>query len=459
MGTSTLIGLDKTIPTDITIRLSDPKAVYEETGCYSVHPDETVRRVRQFFPKIGVTHTELIDLDITDNIPIVRVNKICRKPKCHRQAVFWSSPPTPLNNPTRNCFGKGMTLAQSRASAVMEAVERYCGQQFSHNQSFEADYRQVEGYALDPGVFVFPEPPIKCQTCPEKDISCLGDLGSLSHEWTWGYSLLYHRPTLVPSTLVYYPYMFKDGRSFIFNDTGGLSAGNTLEEAILQAISEIIERDALHHVLNSGHLDNLRHVDFRNSRDMHLIQFMQKSIPADKVFSLLIRNEGLQINVPTFAAFVCYQIGDNRMYFGGSGTSLNPIMGLLRALTELEQQKIRQNITFRLDQDFLVCHNGDQMSQGIHLSDIPNRSTGFIGQDIITYLNGLSKYCTDVVVVNLTHPEIGIPVVRVIIPQLIAYSGSDILESVFLKIMNVHEDENIPISENGRYSEEQPRSI
>jgi len=45
------------------------------------------------------------------------------------------------------------------------------------------------------------------------------------------------------------------------------------------------------------------------------------------------------------------------------------------------------------------------------------------------------KENVEVIVVDLTHPEIGIPVVRVIIPQLISYSGSPIKESLLKGVM------------------------
>jgi len=50
-------------------------------------------------------------------------------------------------------------------------------------------------------------------------------------------------------------------------------------------------------------------------------------------------------------------------------------------------------------------------------------------------LDRLLKNDMDVIVVDLTHPEIGIPVVRVLIPQLISYSGSPIKESLLRDIM------------------------
>ena len=110
-------------------------------------------------------------------------------------------------------------------------------------------------------------------------------------------------------------------------------------------------------------------------------------------------------------------------------------MGLLRALTELEQQKVRQKALVELDPSNLVTHDSLKQEDAITLEEIPNQSTGNIKNDIELYLDRLSNNDTNVIVINLTHPEIGIPVVRVLITKLISYSGSLIKESLFLDTM------------------------
>ena len=244
------------------------------------------------------------------------------------------------------------------------------------------------------------------------------------------------KPVLIPAALIYYPYISKDNLSFIYNDTGGLSAGNTTEEAILQGIAEVIERDALYFAFNLGNLQDSPVLDFRGSKNRYIHDFIQNVLPPERVFSFQIKNENLKIAVPTFSAFVCYNTSNQRRYFGGSGTSLDPEVGLLRALTELEQQKIRQKFFFALDPTQLVAHPDPGRRRTIFLEEkSANHSTGNVKKDIEFLLDQLLRENMDVMVVDLTHPEIGVPVVRVIIPQLISYSGSPIKESLFKGVM------------------------
>jgi ribosomal protein S12 methylthiotransferase accessory factor len=63
--------------------------------------------------------------------------------------------------------------------------------------------------------------------------------------WTTGYSLTRKRPVLVPAFAVYQPYRSEAGEHPVIQQiTTGLACGNTLEEAILSAICEVVERDA-----------------------------------------------------------------------------------------------------------------------------------------------------------------------------------------------------------------------
>lgn len=66
---------------------------------------------------------------------------------------------------------------------------------------------------------------------------------------------------------------------------------------------------------------------------------------------------------------------------------------------------------------------------------MPNQSMVNVRKDIVLYLDRLSRNNTDIIHINLTHPEIKIPVVRVIMPKLISYSGHAMNESIFIQIM------------------------
>ncbi len=419
----------------IEIILKDKKIIYTETGSYTTLPSDTIVKATGVLNKIGVDKIELINLIFTDNIPIFRLNETSVKAKCHRQACLWSPPPTSLNNPPKESFGKGMTLEQSLASAMMEAVERYCGQRFSHSKIINVSYETVKDYALNPSEFNFPTIPLKCQNCASRDKDCFQELTNVCQEWSWGYSLIHKKPVLIPSALVYYPYISASGVSFMFNDTGGLASGNTLEEAILQGISEVIERDALYYAYNLENLKNMYVIKFNNTKNCYIKNFINKALPHETIFGHYIKNENFDIGIPTISTFICYGSRKGRRYFGGSGTNLDPEVALLRALTEMEQQKVRQKFLVELNQSYLMKHDGVRIKKCISIEKIPNQSTGYIKKDIGLCLDRLAKNNTNVIVVDLTHPDIGIPVVRIVIPKLISYSGSLIKESVMLDAM------------------------
>lgn len=423
------------IPSDMKLKLRNRRIVHSETGGRTVAPSEIIERTGKIFQKIGIDKTELINPKYTDNIPIFRINEASQKWKCHRALYQWSKPPSPLNKPPREVFGKGMTVNQSKASAIMEAVERYCGQTFPHNSIIYASYEEVREYAVAPSGFRFPNliPP-KCWGCIARERQCSHDLVDMCYEWIWGLSLTKKEPVLVPAALVHYPYMSRDGISFMFNDTSGLASGNTIEEAILAGIAEVIERDALYNAFNREDAHNMTVLEFKNERKNYVAEFVNKAVPTERIFALLTKNEAT-LNIPTIVTFICYRIGRKGYIFGGSGTNLDPEVALLRALTEMEQQKVRKKILVEIDKNDLLPSNKTPLEGVISIEQISNRSTLDIKKDIEIYLDELSANHMDVIVVDLTHPDIGIPVVRVIVQGLISYCGIPIKEDSLISIM------------------------
>ena len=428
-------GMERLTAPEITIDLKSGNIVYSENGSFTVAVDDTIKRVERVLQRIGITEASRGDHQGTTRLPIVRFNRALWKARCHRMACLSAHPPTLLSRPPREVYGKGISEKQCRASAMMEAVERYCSQKFAHSMTVTAQYEEVRDIAVNPSEFRFPSLPPKCVSCLDRDHGCFKELDRVSEEWTWGYSLIHKQPVLVPSAVVYYPYISREGISFMFNDTGGLSAGNTIEEAVLQGIAEVIERDALFHDFNLGNLKDADLVNIASSKSKRIRECIPYLDPPEGIFVFHIANRRLALEIPSFSAFVCYKRENARRYFGGSGTSLRPEIGVLRALTELEQQKVRQGVVGRFERSALVTRSGLYRDDASILDDMPNRSTGNVQGDIEIYLNGLSRVRTDVIVVDLTHPEINIPVVRVLIPHLISYSGSAIKEEVFLQAM------------------------
>ena len=64
-------------------------------------------------------------------------------------------------------------------------------------------------------------------------------------EWVLGFDLVGRSPTFVPLNSVICPYAPCQGASLFYSSSNGLASGNTLEEALCQALCEVNERDAV----------------------------------------------------------------------------------------------------------------------------------------------------------------------------------------------------------------------
>lgn len=410
---------------------------YLETGEVSQSPSATVKRVESFAAFLGIDAIEHVDRRYTDGVPIVRINKASERAKCHRALHFWSEAPSALNNPTRETYGKGLTPEQSQASAMMEAVERFCAQRFEHHDVVYASSNELGDSAMPLSRVLAPMLPLKCLRCPAREVRCFHDVAKVADEWCWGYSLLSDRAVLVPAALVYYPYLSEDGYSYMYNDTGGLAAGNTLEEATWHALAEVFERDSLYSVFSCERTESLQMVSVGQSDRSRLRELLDDSFLEDGVFVFRLRNDIVRVDIDIYCAFVCYEESGRRSFFGGSGASRCPSVGMLRALTELQQQKVRQNQLREFPRDSLIRFSKAEFSMDrlLPIGEIKDCSSRDVLANIMSCVGQLAKRDMDVIVVNLTHPDIGIPVVRVIVPGLIGYSGNLIKETTLFAIM------------------------
>lgn len=137
--------------------------------------------------------------------------------------------------------GTALTEDAALAKAIGESVERYCGDLYDPDEVVWAPYREVKARATDPRRFVLFHPNQYRQPgfpfVPVTEQSRLG--------WVQGFSLTRGEPTLVPAALVHVPYeSCTPDEHFEQGPVSGYACGNTLEEAILRGIYEVVERDA-----------------------------------------------------------------------------------------------------------------------------------------------------------------------------------------------------------------------
>ncbi|MBN1785681.1 MAG: YcaO-related McrA-glycine thioamidation protein [Candidatus Methanofastidiosa archaeon] len=358
-------------------------------------PEETYDLVKDTMPSVGVTET----LDITDldrvGIPVFISKRV--ETDTGRQMIH---------------NGKGFSTIESIVSAMMESIERHCS-------SFEAGLVTVspaislDSRYIDPVDLVLPNPVLYSERLP------------LS--WCRGAELMHRGDVLVAANAVFHP--FPQGPGWLFrSNTNGLACGNCLEEAILHALCEVIERDAwsLAELSNSAPNDVILDTD-----DPHINWVLDRFNDAE--VEITIKDITSDIGLPTFFA-VSDDVRDKdpTLLNMGVGTHLSPKVALIRALTEVAQSRlsqIYQNKTNpsgsilkqRLGYDKIKAMNKKwiQRSKSVSFSEFESFDTQFLLDDIEVVLSMLSgKGFENACVVDLTREAIGVPVVRVVVPGL-----------------------------------------
>ena len=336
--------------------------------------------------------------------------------------------------------GKGSTRAQSEASALCEAVERYSGgcfgdeirsrnrfvelakggeaihpnyvQLFSDSQLGNAERINASGHPYN---FVPP------RLDPEAEIN-----------WTPVWSLTQRRHRYLPTSMLYSMLAEERGPSDLVADSNGCAAGNTLEEAILQGFYELVERDAF--AIWWYNRLRLPAVDLRSFNDDYLAS--APNYYARYGRDLWVLDITSDIDIPTFVA-VSRRLGaqtEDIIY--GAGSHANPHIAATRAVCELNQcltwlprpggRRGRPAIddplalwwwqTARLaDCPWLAPSADEPPRKAPDYSVIESTDTR---EDVENCRALVEAKGMEFLVLNQTRPDIGMPVVRVIVPGM-----------------------------------------
>lgn len=313
--------------------------------------------------------------------------------------------------------GKGATLLQAKISALMETVERYsCIKR--DNFSIQGSYSWLSKNfnVAHPSEFIVPDSFLYEDDQPM--------------EWVYSQSLFHGDLVLVPACLVFTPYQAVNGVATLQSSTNGLASGNTIEEAALHAILELIERDAEAITLNCDLFWSLDlKKDLPESARELIGRFAQENIDIE------VKYITKDIDVPVFLTIIVDRTLASVKYInGGKGAHLDPEIALLRSLTEASQSRvvgmtgIREDMPKKRDQmdspDFQALLAKESILFGkspntINFSEIPDQAGEYITDDLDYLFSELRKIGTpDVYLSDLTRKEIGIPVARVLVPSL-----------------------------------------
>lgn len=388
---------------DPPVEASESKAFRHGTH-RACPPAETLARVAPLMPAFGITRVaNLTGLDRL-GIPVVMV---CR-PNARSSAVF---------------HGKGLDLDAARASGVMEAIETW------HAEHVDLPLRLARAREMEARGTV--------------DLAGLPRLpeGRLDPEhpmlWVEGRDLMAGAPAWVPFDVVHADGTLgtTPGSGCFSASTNGLASGNQYLEAVVHALTEVIERDgtSIWHRLPPARQAATR-LDLGTVEDpgCHAVLDLLEAGRMD----VAVWEITTDIGVPAFQCMIAD--GAGQVAHIGTGAGCHPAreVALLRALTEAAQVRMTYIVGSREDIERADYETPSLERRRRYARAMMGASTGGRPFDAAPTHAG-SSFEDDVdwvlerlraagirqaVAVDLTRPEHGIPVVRVVVPGL---EGSD----------------------------------
>ena len=379
---------------DTPFALKDAYKGYTDDQDKIISPRETVQHFKERLSRI--------DLDIladTERIDNGRLGIPVFFSRCGKDALALTG--------TKKQMGKGATPEQAEASAVMELAERFSFFSFSNDPSnFIVDtHANLKDRAISHEM-------IARSVHDESDDLplALTIYDQLPMRWTKGFNLTDKKPVLIPFDWF-----------FAINEFSGPSAGNCREEAILQGICEVVER----------------HVSSIISRDRRSCPAIRPDSATDPTVVAMLdkyRHAGIQfylsdftqdMGIPTVAmlAYDPTTFPHLSEIVWTAGTTPDPEKALSRTLTEVAQ----------LAGDFNRCtnyvasglpkftnlddvHYITNPAKTIDIADLPNLSNDNIRIEIENCVSALADRDKNVLIIDTTHPDLGIPACYTIIP-------------------------------------------
>ncbi|MEM9555445.1 MAG: YcaO-like family protein [Acidobacteriota bacterium] len=350
---------------------------------------------------------------------------------------------------TNKAGGGGEEIEVALAATVGETVERYCMLFYDKEQMTYAPYREVAEHAVEPDL-------IRLHSRAQSENGSSHIIRGFFDDdtpiyWQWGHSLTSGRPRLVPASQVYLNYrMHKEEGSAGHNASTGLAAGATLEEAILTGLLECIERDAFTLAWQHRNFGRRVRVDderlaeklsrhFRTDHpDVELeIYDITTDLPIPSLFAMCRRPSefGPALLISTVARL------DARAALAKCLREMGQCLPYLRYLSDQladwtpaddhsDITSFDHHFTLYLKRPELVDEAigfRHAVDQEIALSQLPNHATGRPLGDIERAVELLDSLGLEVIVVDLTTPDIrdvGLHVVRVMVPGLVPLHGN-----------------------------------
>jgi ribosomal protein S12 methylthiotransferase accessory factor len=428
-GDGSLVGRRGLEPVTFSSRA---KALTTDGGHRATQPEAMVARFsRQVSPITGVvTPLQRVAMPVDSLFVFTSGQNVARQPadlRALRRGLRSSS------------AGKGQSETQARASAIGEAIER-------SSAVFQGDEIRRRASLVELGEDAIH--PNACMLFSQRQYEQRGiwNAGAAHFntvfepfieeeeiDWSPVWSVTNERTRWLPTQYLYYGYPVEEGRLFAYADSNGCASGTSLEDAALQGFCELVERDSValwwyNRVrrpeidLDSFHdpyIDRLRQIYVGLGRRVWALDLTADlGIPAIGAFSQLITDGGHEDILIAF------------------GAHLDPHVALLRALTEMNQflpavlpadanggPSALPDVTFTT-----WCRTATLANQPHLVPDpdatprVPTSWPALASDDLgadLDFCRGLVEAKNlEFLALDQTRPDVGLPVVKVIVPGL-----------------------------------------
>lgn len=326
--------------------------------------------------------------------------------------------------------GKGTTELDARVSALAEAVERYCGSRFGDEPTLRATFRDLADRAVHPD---------DCQLFHERQYRDRARWNSMNPptlhvpepfdeeapvDWTPMWSLTRQQHRFVPTALLYYGARGAFGAAH----SNGSAAGTSLEDAIVHGLLELVERDAV----AIWWYNRIRRpeVDLSSLDDPWLSELLDAYRTAHRAIWVLDLTADL--GIPVVAAVSQRENTPDKDVLLGFGAHFDLRVAVRRAVTELAQLLPPVDAGDGAAQPDPLLHSWwDWMAQSPQpylypdpgqpprtADAYPYHHRDDLREDIEDLCRRVVRHGLDVLVLDQTRPDVGMPVVKVMVPGL-----------------------------------------
>ncbi|MEI6559654.1 MAG: TOMM precursor leader peptide-binding protein [Rhodospirillaceae bacterium] len=424
-------------PVAAPVILENRKVTFVQDGGHrTVSPEATLKKYERLVsPITGVVHT-LLPTRAAEGIAHVYVAG-------HNTALRFERLDHLKKGLRNGSAGKGVSEVQAKASALCEALERYSGETDGSELRIPGKFREMRGRHGDAVIHPNTVMGYSERQYAERElwmarkskfnvVPCPFDEDA-AIDWTPIWSLTEERYKYLPTQLLYY--RAKAGNDnedfYCMGCSNGNASGNTLEEAVLQGFCELVERDATalwwYNCLKRPGVD----IGAFGEPWLSDLAAHYKTL-GRQVWALDITSD---LGIPVFAAFSCLRTGSEERLLFGLGCHLDARIALQRAFAEMNQMlgmaqgdgetgklTVEDDETVfwlktatRANQPYVVPDEAVALRRR---ADYPVTHSGDLLRDILECRRRVEARGLEVMVLDQTRPDVGMPVVKVVVPGL-----------------------------------------